>query len=46
VKSILENILAEYNLITYKEYFRNHDTDKLRGIPFLSLMERHLKSSL
>ena len=29
VKSILENILAEYRSITYNEFLRDYDTDKL-----------------
>ena len=39
VKSILENILAEYSLITYKEYFKDYDNDKLKEISLSSLIQ-------
>ena len=42
VKGILENILAEYNSITYNEFLRIYNTNQRREISFLSFMDGHL----
>ena len=41
VRGILENILAEYNSITYNEFLKIYDSNQGKEIPFISFMDGH-----